>query len=86
MSNTEKKSYSKYKSDPVRAFFGFSKSFAIYPDFWKREWGPRPLLGYVRADNEFYARYAAYNAGLLIMAGPFGPLAIEVQSPDRKNK
>ena len=29
-----------------------------------KKWGPAPLLGYVRADNEHWALYAAYNKGI----------------------
>jgi len=30
----------------------------------EKKWGPAPYLGYVRADNEYWALYAAYNKGI----------------------
>ena len=43
----------------------------------KTGWFPKktekPLLGYVRADSEFNARYAAYDKGLLPLNATFGP-------------
>ena len=38
-----------------------------------RLWGPRPCLGFVRADTEFDAKYAAYDKGLLPVNNTFGP-------------
>lgn len=52
---------------------GYKNLYAIYPDYWKTSWGQKPLLGYVRADSTFHARYAAYDAGLLIVNATFGP-------------
>lgn len=45
---------------------GFRGVWEVYPDSgWdERKWGPKPLLGYVRADNEYWAKYAAYNKGI----------------------
>lgn len=71
---------------------GYRNSYAIYPDYWKQSWGPRPLLGYVKADSAFNAKYAAYDAGLLIVNGTFGPepvLQIRRQpqyQPDNNNE
>lgn len=36
-----------------------------------RKWGSAPTLGYVRADSEFYAVYAAYNKGIAIPNSTF---------------
>jgi hypothetical protein len=45
---------------------GFRGVWEVYPDDnWDtKNWGPAPLLGYVRADNEYWAVYAAYNKGI----------------------
>lgn len=43
-----------------RSFYGSGKSkWAIYPAFWKKSWGDIPLIGYVYADDEFYAEREA---------------------------
>lgn len=53
---------------------GYEHLWAIYPDYWnEKKWGPKPLLGHVRADTEFDAKYAAYDKGLLIVNCTFGP-------------
>lgn len=52
---------------------GFRNVWEVYPDYWLDKWGPKPLLGYVRADDEFGARYAAYDKGLLIQNWTFEP-------------
>lgn len=62
------------------------KVFAIYPDYWKDSWGPEPCLGHVRAYSEFYAKYKAYDKGLLPYNFTFGPKAVEVSKPKHKNK
>jgi hypothetical protein len=43
---------------------GYKFLWAVYPDYWKDTWGQKPVLGYVRADSEFHAVYAAYDKGL----------------------
>lgn len=43
---------------------GYGKLWAVYPDQWPQKWGQIPLLGFVRADTEFDAVYAAYDKGL----------------------
>lgn len=58
--------------------------FAIYPDYWKDSWGERPLLGHVWATEEFYAEREAYNRGLLTVNFTFGPKAVKVYTPKRK--
>lgn len=61
---------------------GYKNSYAIYPDYWKPSWGPKPLLGYVRADSVFHARYAAYDAHLLPVNFTFGPdPVLQVRKP-----
>lgn len=52
---------------------GYRNVWEVYPDYWLEKWGPKPLLGYVRADDEFGARYAAYDKGLLIQNWTFEP-------------
>jgi hypothetical protein len=46
---------------------GFRGVWEIYPDEgWDiKKWGPKPLLGYVRADDEFYAYYSGVNKGII---------------------
>lgn len=53
---------------------GFRGVWEIYPDEgWNtKKWGPAPMLGYVRADDEYWAVYAAYNKGLIIPNSTFG--------------
>lgn len=49
-----------------RAFFGRGKNkYQVFPDYWKKEWGPVPLLGVVYADDEFLAERVAYDIGVL---------------------
>jgi hypothetical protein len=45
---------------------GFRGVWEVYPgEGWDiQKWGQPPLLGYVRADNENWAVYAAYNKGI----------------------
>ena len=73
-----------------RSVYGTGKfKWAVYPDFWKKAWGPKPLLGYVYADDEFYAKRESYNRGLIhgtnFTIGPdvvkIGPAPV---SPPRK--
>lgn len=52
--------------------------WAVYPDYWKESWGKKPLLGYVTADDEFYAEREAYNRGLLIVNYTFRPEVIKL--------
>ena len=53
---------------------GYRYVYEVYPDNgWDPKWGDKPFLGYVRADSEFNAKYAAYDAGLLPYNVTFGP-------------
>lgn len=60
---------------------GYEYLWAVYPDYWAPTWGPKPLLGYVRADSPFNARYAAFDKGLLPRNDTFEP---EVVLQDRR--
>lgn len=52
---------------------GYRYVWEVYPDSgWNEKWGRKPLLGYVRADSEFHAVYAAYDKGLAIKNATFG--------------
>ena len=66
--NTEvKKEVVKRPYDPTNnQGCGFRGVFEITPGKgWDpKKWGPAPLLGYVRADDEYWAVYAAYNKGI----------------------
>lgn len=57
---------------------GESRTFAIYPDYWKDSWGEKPLLGLVVAENEFHACRRAYDKGYLTKNFTFEPEAREV--------
>lgn len=47
-------------------FFGRGeKKYLITPSFWKSSWGKPPILGVVKADNEFLAERLAYDRGIL---------------------
>jgi len=64
-----------------RNFYGQGKfKFAIYPDYWKDTWGQKPLLGYVWADDEFYAEREAFSKNLLTVNYTFGPRAVKVHA------
>lgn len=66
---------------------GYKYSWAVYPDYWKQSWGPAPLLGYVRADSEFHAKYAAYDKNLLPVNRTFGPkVVMQERKPFIKNR
>lgn len=43
---------------------GFRYIWEVYPEHWTKAWGNKPLLGYVRADSEFNAYYAAFDKGI----------------------
>lgn len=55
-----------------------SRSFAIYPDYWKDSWGEKPLLGLVVAESEFHACRRAYDKGFLRVNFTFQPEAVEI--------
>lgn len=56
-------------------YYGKDNLWEVYPDVWKGN-GEAPLLGYVRADTEYWAQYAAYDAGLLPYNASFGPKVV----------
>lgn len=68
-----------YKSKyvPRGKVFGGTTKFYIYPDFrWDvKNWGPKPMLGTVYADDEFYAVREAYSEGLAPINFTFGLVA-----------
>lgn len=49
-------------------YCGYRGVWEVYPDVnngWdEKKWGPAPMLGYVRADDPYWALYAAYNKGI----------------------
>lgn len=49
------------KTHQLDSVYGNSKLFAIYPAHWKDKWGQPPVLGHVKADDEFYAVRRAYD-------------------------
>ena len=57
-----------------------SRSFAIYPDYWKESWGDKPLLGVVVAENEFHACRRAYDTGIMRVNFTISPEAVEISS------
>lgn len=59
--------------------------YAVYPDYWKKSWGERPLLGIVFADDEFYAQREAYTRKLLTVNFTFGPKVVKL-SPRLKRE
>jgi hypothetical protein len=61
-----------------RKFNGNRFLWEVYPDYWKDSWGPKPLLGTVRADEPFYAKREAYDTGLLQQNATFGPQVFKV--------
>lgn len=74
--NTEVQTQTQTLRKP-RSFYGTGKfKWLIYPDYWKKQWGPKPCLGTVYADDEFYAIREAYNRGLLTMNYTFEPQAV----------
>jgi hypothetical protein len=69
-----------------RSFYGPGKYvYAIYPDYWKESWGPKPLLGHVTADDEFYAEREAYSKNLLPVNFTFGPKAVKLYVAKQTN-
>jgi len=63
-----------------RNFFGPGAfKYAIYPDNnWNaKKWGAPPLLGFVWADDEFYAEREAYTKNLLPVNFTFGVKAVK---------
>ena len=58
--------------------YGSRFTWEVTPDYWKPSWGQKPILGYVKADSAFEAKYAAYDRGLLIYNATFGPEVTQV--------
>lgn len=74
MQQASEKPIFKRQPDPTdNKYRGYRYVWEVYPDYWKDSWGPKPLLGYVRADSEFNAKYAAYDKGLLPQNITFEP-------------
>lgn len=62
-----------------RNFYGHGNArFYIYPDSgWNvKKWGPKPSLGIVYADDEFYAVREAYSKQLAPVNQTFGLIAV----------
>lgn len=57
------------------SYYGKEKVWDIYPDNWR--YGPAPYLGSVRADDEYWAKYAAIDAGIVSRNDSFDILAIQ---------
>lgn len=82
--STNKQSQQTQETKKSRGFYGFygpgpgKYRYAVYPDYWKEEWGKKPLLGFVNADDEFYAEREAYNKGLLTVNYTFRPHVVRV--------
>ena len=52
---------------------GYKYFWEVYPADWGKTWGSKPMLGYVRADSEYNAYYAAYDKGFAYLWNfPFG--------------
>lgn len=51
----------------------------------QHDWGNPPVLGYVRETSPYWARYAAYTAGLVPLNATFKPKAVVVKR-DYKDK
>ena len=60
---------------------GFRGVWEVYPgEGWdEKKWGIAPLLGYVRADNEYWAVYSAYNKGIARPNSTFQLLVIKAR-------
>jgi hypothetical protein len=74
----------KEKQQPAEApryrnVYGSGKyKWAIYPDYWKASWGPKPMLGIIYADDEFYAEREAYSKGLLTVNYTIRPQPVKI--------
>lgn len=69
------------KNDKVKD----KNKYDIFPDFWKKEWGPKPKLGIVYAYNEFEAERKAYDKNLLRVNFTFKPKAVLTQVARKPN-
>ena len=58
-----------YQPNTVKRFYdtsdnksrGYRYLWEVKPDYWNPKWGIVPTLGFVRADSECHAKYAAYD-------------------------
>lgn len=50
------------------------------------DWGNPPVLGYVRESSPYWARYAAFTAGLVPLNATFKPKAILVRREHKDKK
>lgn len=53
--------------------------FAIYPDYWKKSWGEKPILGYVWSSDEYWATYDAYDKGIIPRNDTIKPKPVRIQ-------
>lgn len=66
------------KKSPYREFYGTANLYEIQPSYWDKSWGLKPVFGYVRADNPYFARYAAFDKGLVPLNSTFEPKPVLV--------
>ena len=59
-------------------YYGKEILWEVYPDNWPV--AEAPLLGYVRADSEYWARYAAMDAGLVPYNASFAPKVVPTKN------
>lgn len=72
----------------VQGYYGLRNLYAIYPSYWKENWGRKPCLGTVRADSSYFAKQAAYDLNLLPVNSTFEPepVLLKRKKPDAKPK
>ena len=73
-SNSQAVAKPKREYDPTdNQYRGYKYFWEVYPAEWTKSMGNKPLLGYVRADSEFNAYYAAWDKGFAYLWNfPFG--------------
>ena len=83
--NTAQKTQQKTGYYGYRNFYGPGNFlYAIYPDDgWSKKWGPKPLLGHVYADDEFYAAREAHSKKLAPVNCTFSLMAIKQQERNK---
>lgn len=69
----------------LQEFYGSNNLYEIRLSSWREGWGNPPVLGYVRADSEFYARYAAFDKGLVPTGSPADVMPMKVDRPSKKS-
>ena len=57
-------------------YYGTQNTYLIYPSNWKDSWGEKPFLGLVKADSIYWAKYAAYDEGLVPFNSTFDPYPV----------